>query len=95
MSEFELISIDSNDMQEDGSTDKPKRYHVVQPWAISTGGYDSFEAAEEAVLKDLKKNPWGNEKTIMELRTVYRGIPAGEVSIQKVDLQQLVENKSE
>ncbi len=91
MGTFELIEVEDWNTEEDVE---------LKPFFIEGyyrgGSKDSFYSIQEAeaeAIKRTKKNPWGAEWYIMEVRKYIKTVPSGDVEIQIADIQQYIEQK--
>lgn len=87
-------------MTSDGDyvTDKDEE---IKPYWVSSyhqphrrESYDSLEEAEEAVDRILKRDPWGGEAYVYEVRKIARSVPEGGVTVQKVDVREYIKDKT-
>ena len=91
MGTFEMIEV------EDWSTSELKE---IQPFFIDSyyrstvkDSFNTLAEAEAEALVRTKKNPWGAEWYVMEVRKHIKTSPAGEINIQIADIQQYIEQK--
>ncbi len=88
---FELIEV------EDWDTDEPmelKQFYVTH--YLQSAKKDCFstqEEAEQEALKQLKSNPWGAERYIVEVKKYIKAIPDGNVQFKSIDVQKYSEQK--